>query len=144
MAGAIQFARTDNLSSETGMSYARNMGLASLEFSVPVKLGSEVPLWAEDLPPASLMPRIEGGRVVFLYRAPAALDVRLIGSFNGWDPGGVPMRRSPEGIWSAEVTRGDADIVYHFMVDEVSAIPQEAPMLTEDGFGGFNGMVPVK
>jgi hypothetical protein len=144
LALAAHYTRTDNLSSVDGLSYARNLGLVTVEFAAPLKLGRDDPVWAEDIPPASLMPRVEGDKVVFRYRAPSAGDVRIIGSFNGWDPAGAAMLRLPDGTWSLALPRTGEDIVYHFLVDGVAAIPQEAPMLSEDGFGGLNGVVPAR
>src|SRR5205809_642959 len=43
-------------------------------------------------------------RVTFVFRAPGATRVSLVGDFNGWDPDATPLARATTGeIWTAQV-----------------------------------------
>src|SRR5262245_58206129 len=42
--------------------------------------------------------------VTFVFRAPGASQVAVVGDFNGWDPQATPLRRAALGdAWTAEV-----------------------------------------
>ncbi|HSH95356.1 MAG TPA: isoamylase early set domain-containing protein [Roseimicrobium sp.] len=55
--------------------------------------------------------------VNFSFIAPEAQTVSLAGDFNGWDPEATPMRRMPDGGWTAQVTLPHGHHRYLFVVD---------------------------
>ena len=56
--------------------------------------------------------------VQFIFLAPSASTVSIVGDFNGWDPDSTPLRagRDP-GVWVVEVPLTPGRHVYSFIVD---------------------------
>src|SRR5438067_9973386 len=66
------------------------------------------------------LPGEGGGRatVRFVYVAPYASRVALVGDFNAWNPAAMPMRRSADGrAWMIDVPLMPGRHVYAFVVD---------------------------
>ncbi len=62
---------------------------------------------------------VEGG-VLFSLVAPEANDVRLVGSFNGWDrEHGVPLTRNANGVWHTTIDLIPGRHLYKFIIDGV-------------------------
>jgi chromosome partitioning protein len=58
--------------------------------------------------------------VLFSLVAPEANEVRLVGSFNGWDrEHGVPLARNANGVWHATVDLAPGRHLYKFIIDGV-------------------------
>ena len=55
--------------------------------------------------------------VNFVCYAPQARQVTLAGDFNGWDPTALPMKRQPDGAWTAQVPLYHGHHRYRFVVD---------------------------
>ena len=55
--------------------------------------------------------------VNFVCVAPQARQVMLAGDFNDWDPEALPLKRQPDGSWTAQVTLGHGHHHYRFLVD---------------------------
>lgn len=56
--------------------------------------------------------------VRFIFLAPTASSVSLVGDFNGWDPGATPLRAGSEpGVWVVEVPLEPGRHVYSYIVD---------------------------
>ena len=55
--------------------------------------------------------------VPFLYLAPEAGQVHVIGDFNDWDPDGHPMKRQADGAWRLEIPLSHGHHHYLFLVD---------------------------
>ncbi|MCD6338985.1 MAG: isoamylase early set domain-containing protein [Verrucomicrobia bacterium] len=53
----------------------------------------------------------------FFCHAPHAKSVCIIGDFNNWKPGATPMKRQPDGNWSAQVPLHHGHHRYQFLVD---------------------------
>jgi 1,4-alpha-glucan branching enzyme len=61
--------------------------------------------------------QVEGDAVRFSVWAPNALEVRLIGDFNGWDRSTLPMSRRPEsGVWELVVPAVRVGARYKYVV----------------------------
>jgi len=90
---------------------------------------------------------LDGGRtaVTFVFRAPGASHVALVGDFNGWDPQATPLRRAALGdAWTAEVSLHQGLHVYAFVIDGEEWIPDpSAPLAPETGYGRRNSVVVV-
>lgn len=55
--------------------------------------------------------------VNFFLAAPEARQVEVVGDFNEWQPPGHPMRRQPDGSWTAQVPLHHGHHLYVFVVD---------------------------
>jgi len=91
-------------------------------------------------------PAVDGGRVRFRLRAPGAVRVVVIGSWNDWrtDPPGQRLGRAgAAGVWEGWVTVGPGEHRYHFLVDGRPMRPVDAPRYRPDGFGGEDAIVEV-
>lgn len=62
------------------------------------------------------MPRSNG--LLFECRAPAAKQVFLTGTFNGWDAKAMPMEKTREGTWRVHVELPAGRYEYKFVVDD--------------------------
>jgi hypothetical protein len=84
-------------------------------------------------------------RVEFVFVAPTARNVSLVGDFNGWDMTATPMRRTDgRTTWSVSVPLAAGRHVYAFVVDgnDWVADPQ-APLSPEQWFGQRNSVIVV-
>jgi hypothetical protein len=83
--------------------------------------------------------------VEFVFVAPTARNVSLVGDFNGWDATATPMRRTDgRATWSVSVPLAVGRHVYAFVVDgnDWVADPQ-APLSPEQWYGQRNSVVVV-
>jgi hypothetical protein len=94
-------------------------------------------------PAANIARREEDQQVRFVFVAPYATRVSLVGDFNGWNASTMPMRRSADGrAWLLEVPLPPGRHVYAFVVDgDVTADPA-APRAGDD-FGVPSSVVLV-
>jgi predicted ribosomally synthesized peptide with SipW-like signal peptide len=83
--------------------------------------------------------------VKFTYHAPAASAVAIVGDFNRWRPGGLPLRHSADGkSWEIEIPLAPGRYVYSFLVDGKLARDPGAPQVRDDDFGSPNSVLMVK
>ncbi|MDR3459897.1 MAG: glycoside hydrolase family 13 [Verrucomicrobiae bacterium] len=68
--------------------------------------------------------------VNFYCAAPAARAVELAGDFNHWHP--LPMQRSVDGWWSAQVEMCHGHHQYHFLVDGKRMLDPHATGVVRD------------
>ena len=92
------------------------------------------------------VPKPVTGGMRFTLSAPEAKTVCVVGSFNGWVKGAMPMKRMGiKGLWVAEVALRPGEHTFMYVVDDNEWI---APPLAEDfvmdGFGQTNGVVVVR
>jgi len=82
--------------------------------------------------------------VRFVFVAPYASRVALVGDFNAWNPSATPMRRSPDGrAWLIDVPLAPGRHVYSFVVDGDLAADPAAPRSGDDDFGMPSSVVVV-
>ncbi|PYM05001.1 MAG: hypothetical protein DMD82_12670 [Candidatus Rokuibacteriota bacterium] len=83
--------------------------------------------------------------VTFVFRAPGASRVSLVGDFNGWNPEATPLRRATLGdTWIAEVPLERGLHAYAFVIDGSDWAPDpSAPLAAEASFGRRNSLVVV-
>src|SRR6476469_11144538 len=71
--------------------------------------------------PASALHRYSAKRVSkpvnFIFQAPGATQVSVIGDFNGWRPEANPMKRQPDGAWMAQISLSHGHHQYLFLAD---------------------------
>lgn len=86
---------------------------------------------------------VEPGVVKFVFVAPTASRVSLVGDFNAWDPERTPMARTG-GTWTVTLPLEPGRHLYSFVVDGTQWLPDpSAPLAPEDGFGHSNSVVLV-
>lgn len=95
-------------------------------------------------PPEAGPKAVEGG-MQFVFFAPKAKRVAIVGDFNNWSTGADPMfNRETSGLWSIVLPLKSGRYEYKFLVDgEKWTTDPGNPKRTKDGFGGFNSVVEV-
>jgi serine protease AprX len=90
-------------------------------------------------------PRVENGRLVFLYHDDEAQSVSLVGDFNSWDRGLTPLRKDESGLWLAEVEAPKAGhYQYKFIVDGSRWLEDPSNgMKVPDNYGGLNSVLAI-
>jgi hypothetical protein len=83
--------------------------------------------------------------VTFVFRAPGATRVCLVGDFNGWDLDATPLRRAALGdVWTAQVPLPRGLHAYAFVVDGSDwSVDPSAPLAPEATFGRRNSLLVV-
>lgn len=81
--------------------------------------------------------------VEFDVRAPGARQVYLCGTFNGWNPTGIPMRRDESGCWHAYLRLPRGTYEYRVRVDGRWMEDPGAQRHAPNPFGGFNSLRDV-
>lgn len=84
-------------------------------------------------------------QVKFVFVAPQASQVTLVGNFNGWNPSAHPMQRTPTGgTWTVTVPLEAGRHEYSFVIDGSQWMPDpSAPLAAADGFGAANSVLLV-
>src|SRR6185369_15169659 len=63
-------------------------------------------------------PRIENGRLMFVFHDDGAHSVSVAGDFNGWSKAATPLKQNDSGLWSIEIFIPRAGrFEYKFIVD---------------------------
>jgi len=91
----------------------------------------------------AVQPRLPVSRAVvdtvvkFVFVAPQASKVSVVGDFNGWNATTTPMVRTPNSaVWTVTLPLTTGRHVYSFVVDGSSWIADPAaPLAPDDGFG---------
>ena len=77
----------------------------------------------------------------FVFIAPQAGSVALVGDFNGWDATKNPLRRSGDsGLWTVQLPLSAGRHVYAFVVDGAWNRDPAAPVAPGDAFGHANSV----
>jgi 1,4-alpha-glucan branching enzyme len=80
--------------------------------------------------------------VKFVFVAPQAEKVSLVGDFNGWDTTKTPMVRVANGgVWTVTLPLTAGRHLYSFVVDGSAwSTDPTAPVAADDGFGHANSV----
>jgi len=80
--------------------------------------------------------------VKFVFVAPQASKVSVVGDFNGWDTTTTPMVRTPNSsVWTVTLPLTTGRHVYSFVVDGSTwTADPSAPLAPDDGFGRPNSV----
>ena len=91
-------------------------------------------------------PRIDNGRLIFLYHDDAAKSVSLAADFNGWDKAASPLTRNASGLWLTEIAAPKAGRYgYKFVVDGERWLEDPNNGLKAmDSYGGLNSVVVIE
>ncbi len=80
-------------------------------------------------------------RVTFRFKAPGADTVHLAGTFNGWNPTTLKMKKQGDTFLLTQVLP-DGEHQYKFVIDHSRwQEDPENPVKTDDGQGGFNSVL---
>jgi hypothetical protein len=80
----------------------------------------------------------------FVFVAPSAKSVTIVGDFNDWDQQATPLVRH-QGVWTTEVTLPPGRYAYAFLVDGQRWIADpDAPPAVGDDFGRPSSVVTVR
>jgi hypothetical protein len=79
--------------------------------------------------------------VRFVHVAPGAASVSLVGDFNQWNPGAIPLRRLGDGTWIVDVPLTPGRYAYAFVVDGRIVMDPAAPRA--NGEFGTNSVLMV-
>lgn len=90
-------------------------------------------------------PQATPGGVQFMLQAPRAKHVSLVGSFNGWAKGAMPMKTLDGALWSVIVPLNEGEHTFMYLIDGSQWVtPPQAEDFVTDGFGQINGVVIVR
>ncbi len=85
-----------------------------------------------------------GRSVQFVFVAPGATSVSLVGDFNDWQARTTHLARTaPSGVWSVDVHLTPGRHVYAFLVDDVWMPDAFAPRAPDSDFGAPTSVVVV-
>jgi hypothetical protein len=83
--------------------------------------------------------------VEFVFFAPHAANVSVVGDFNGWDSTRTPMARaSNRSFWTVTLPLTAGRHLYSFVVDGSWSADPNAPLAPDDGFGHANSVKLVR
>jgi len=91
-------------------------------------------------------PRVENGRLLFLYHDDSARSVALAGDFNGWNGALTPLTKDGSGLWFAEIEAPKAGHYrYKFIVDQHRWVEDPSNgMKVPDNYGGLNSVIVIE
>jgi serine protease AprX len=91
-------------------------------------------------------PRVQNGKLVFVYHDDEARAVSLAGDFNDWNAATQPLTKDTTGLWSCEIpTPGSGRYQYKFVVDDKRWVEDPSNGLkVSDGFGGLNSVIVIQ
>ena len=83
--------------------------------------------------------------VKFVFVAPQAAKVSVVGDFNGWDVTKAPMvRATNSGLWTIKLPLTTGRHVYAYVVDGSWIADPNAPLAPDDGYGHANSVKIVR
>ena len=82
------------------------------------------------------------GNVRFVFVAPGATRVSVVGDFNRWDANATPLRRLSDGTWIIDVPIDPGRYAYAFVVDGKIEVDPVAPRA--NGEFGENSILMVR
>ena len=88
-------------------------------------------------------PVIGPAPVALKLRAPAAKEVFVAGSFNGWQVGATPLRPAQGGEWQGELKLTPGRYEYLFVVDGTWLPDPAAREAAPNPFVGWNSVLTV-
>ena len=91
-------------------------------------------------------PRVENGRLFFVFHDDGAESVSVAGDFNRWNHITTPLKRNGSGLWTTEIAAPRAGrLEYKFVVDGKRWIEDPSNGLkAPDNFGGLNSVLVME
>ncbi|MFO7559399.1 MAG: AAA family ATPase [Desulfobacterales bacterium] len=80
----------------------------------------------------------------FVFHAPEAISVKIVGSFNDWTPSPEStMERDPDGKWTKKIVLEPGTYEYKFLVNDIWIEDKKNPNLADNAFGGKNSVIEI-
>ena len=91
-------------------------------------------------------PRVENGRLLFVFHDDGAESVSVAGDFNAWNELATPLKRNGSGLWSTEIDVPKAGrLEYKFVINGQRWIEDPSNgMKAPDNYGGLNSVVVIE
>jgi serine protease AprX len=91
-------------------------------------------------------PRVENGRLMFVFHDDSAQSVSVAGDFNGWSQAATPLQRNESGLWFTEIVVPRAGrFEYKFIIDGRRWIEDPSNgMKAPNDFGGLNSVLVIE
>lgn len=97
-----------------------------------------------EAPAVAITPVVAEQMTEFLFNAPSASRVHIVGDFNDWDSEASPLQRMGQGVWTITIPLAPGRYQYTFVVDGTSWVADPAaPRTLEDDFGRPNSIITV-
>ena len=94
-------------------------------------------------PRAAKTPAAGQALVEFQISQPKAMQVSIVGAFNGWDPNRTPLQRDGAGLWRVLLPLTTGQHEYLYVVDGHWQQDPAAKQFSTNPFGGHNSVVQV-
>jgi len=91
-------------------------------------------------------PRVENGRLMFVFHDDSAHSVSVAGDFNEWSRVATPLKRNESGLWFTEiVVPGTGSFEYKFIIDGQRWIEDPSNgMKAPNDYGGLNSILVIE
>ena len=91
-------------------------------------------------------PRIENGRLMFVFHDDSAHSVSVAGDFNGWSHVATPLKRNESGLWLTEiVVPRSGRFEYKFIINGRRWIEDPSNgMKAANNYGGLNSVLVIE
>ena len=91
-------------------------------------------------------PRVENGRLMFVFHDYSANSVSVAGDFNDWNHVATPLKRHASGLWFTEIVTPRAGRVeYKFIINGQRWLEDPSNgMKTPDNYGGLNSVLVIE
>jgi serine protease AprX len=91
-------------------------------------------------------PRVENGRLMFVFHDDYARSVSVAGDFNGWSHVATPLKRDESGLWSTEINVPRAgQLEYKFIINGQHWIEDPSNgMKAPNDYGGLNSVLVIE
>ena len=91
-----------------------------------------------------LLSQTVGMKKQFIFHAPEAKSVKIVGNFTNWVPAKeYEMERNENGVWTKTITLSPGKYQYRFIVDNVWVEDSTNPSSIDNPFGGRNSVLEV-
>ena len=90
-------------------------------------------------------PRVENGRLMFVFHDDSAHSVSVAGDFNGWSQAATPLKRNDSGLWFTEfIVPAAGRFEYKFIINGQRWIEDPSNgMKAPDNYGGLNSVLVI-
>ena len=91
-------------------------------------------------------PRVENGRLMFVFHDDSAHSVSVAGDFNGWSQAATPLKRNDSGLWFTEfVVPRAGRFEYKFVINGRLWIEDPSNgMKAPNNYGGLNSVLVIE
>ncbi len=81
----------------------------------------------------------------FRFHAPHAATVKIVGTFNNWNPSDVAvMDRGDDGFWTKSIHLTQGSHQYRFLVDGIWVTDEDNPNSVVNAFGEKNSIIEIR